>query len=185
MVSVVRLGHLVGTLVLAVLGFGNPVTAHAASAARAAAASAVQVSAEGTRTRIHIHLDSGSDRVVWSKDPVTASALKDIDNDGDLDLVVSTPRQALVVWRNTDRGFVKIHAGRGPRRVHHDFSLNTDRTVPATSQVTDDHRDPASLMPAPGRVAAADTTPTARFLVRTPWSPALPLHLGRAPPALR
>ena len=156
----------------------------AAGSRTAIPADAIHVSADAGRVKLHIHIPGVLDRVVWSKDPIYATALADVDNDGDLDLVASTAQRALIVWRNTTNGFVREYAPRGPRRAHHEPGIRALDSDVSAAQVSDEHRDQAELAPDAGPLLTLSESQQNSVRPAHPSSAPPPLHSGRAPPSI-
>ena len=72
----------------------------------------VQVEADGAGAVIAVEfVGRHRPRVIHSATPVDAVAVRDIDNDGDLDILASSSSDGLVLWRNAGRGrFVMARA---------------------------------------------------------------------------
>lgn len=88
-------------LLTIILGIGLP--AHAGTRGGHARRGAVRVRSEHT---IVVRTPGVRRATLESPEPVSAVALQDIDADGDLDVLVSTPRTGLMVWHNVHGEFV-------------------------------------------------------------------------------
>jgi hypothetical protein len=180
----VRFAHLIRSFpkafLIACATLGIPAAAHAA-ASPTLGAGTIHVSTVAGKTKVSIHIPGVQDRVVWSKDEVYAAVLADLDNDGDSDLIASTSRHPLVVWRNTADGFVRVSASEKPP-IHHEPGIRSEASSEAAPLFNDDHQDPVSL--SPWRYVVA---PVALSRVRRPagddsTSAPSPSRFGRAPP---
>ena len=176
--------YLIRSAALACLAIAIPAIAAAGPARTAVPADAVRVTSDAGRVKLYIHIPGVLDRIVWSRDPIEATALADVDNDGDLDLLASSPRHALIVWRNTTDGFVREHAPRGPRRTHHDPGIRAVDSGVNSSQVSDEHRDSVDLTPDPGPLRSLSESPQRRVHEEHPSAALRAPHAGRAPPSL-
>lgn len=131
-----------------------------------------------------IHL-SGTDvrpTVVLSADPIATAAVRDVDADGDLDIIASSGH-GLVVWRNLGTGGYALATPPATRKLHR-------RTAPGLAPAGQS-TEGSGLGEQRQQIAAADSTPTTRVVPATP--PAAPVrtvlrspisrtHAGRAPP---
>ncbi len=178
----VRPVHLV-RLAIACLAIGYPTLATATQVRHAAPAGAIRVSADSGKTKVSVHIPGMLDRVIWLKDQIYSVALADLNNDGHLDLVASTRRHVLVVWRSTPRGFVRQHVPRAPKHhVKYGPGVAQASRVIIAAQATDDNRDPVDLMPGMGLISAL--LPSKHHFTSGQHALAAPplRHFGRAPP---
>jgi VCBS repeat protein len=144
----------------------------------------VHVSSDGNGSQIAVELlGRAKVRLLRADDEIGALAVADVDNDGDLDIVVASVHHGLLVWRNSGRGrFVLAampkgrapHAGTGP-------GVRAKRRAEDAIQFGDD-RFTAVLPRAP-------TSTSWLFIFEYPLFPSPPLVIsdrprpqGRAPP---
>lgn len=143
----------------------------------------VTLSPDGGGTLIAIRfVDRARPRLLHLAEPVDALAVRDVDNDGDLDILTASNTRGLVLWRNAGRGHFEL-AGRPSKRpprpplrtVRHRTAVNDG---PAAS---DDRcgaaapRGPCAIPPAPASHVAFHPTIFRSALVLHP-------RYGRAPP---
>lgn len=172
---------LIATL-LALAAIAAPASAAARHHRSHAPASVRLVQLPGGGTLIHVRGADQGRTVVRSSDAIAAVAVRDVDADGDLDIVASNSR-GLVVWRNLGAGrYTRAEApstrplhphaapGLAPSRASvQSFGLNEQRQhLAATRRALT-----TSVVP-----AVSPSSPAAP-LVR---SAACPTYAGRAPP---
>jgi hypothetical protein len=132
-------------------------------------------------TLIHVHGSGYGRTVLRSSEDIAAAAVRDVDADGDLDVIASSGH-GLVLWRNLGAGRFVL-AAPPTRKVRH--RAGPGLAVPRTpAQVLGAGEQPRQLAAPPStlttRVApAAAPIPLPDSCPRTP---ATRTHTGRAPP---
>jgi hypothetical protein len=140
----------------------------------------IHIPGGGTIIRVH---ESGQRRTfVLSPEMIAEAAVRDVDADGDLD-IVATSGPDLVVWRNLGSGRYVLAPAPSRHKFHHRSSpgLAPSRLTSQTSGLGEQRQPPASA----SSTATAKVSPAASAAhqsVSATLASASPIHAGRAPP---
>ncbi len=168
---------------LSVLLVALPAAANPSRECRPRRINSVTIHSEGTGTLIAVTFAGRRHpRLLRSSDPIDAYAVADVDNDGDLDILATSNRHGLLLWRNAGRGRFVFAS---PSRVHLTHPRAPEirhRPRLEDGPIAADDRYEAAMPRAPGghwsnRAAAV-------VFLSDPFTPPAPtVHRpGRAPP---
>jgi hypothetical protein len=137
----------------------------------------------GGGTIIHVHGAGHGRMTVLSRDTIAAAAVRDIDADGDLDIIASGG-QGLVVWHNLGAGRYALAPSPAKRSLDRRSApgIAAARESDRTSGISEERQQlAAENWPLTARVTpAVCLIPSVTIRVHCP---AADTHAGRAPPA--
>ena len=137
----------------------------------------------GGGTSIHVGGRGSVRTVVLSRESIAAAAIRDIDADGDLDIIASGGG-GLVVWRNLGAGRYALAPAPATTTFHDRFGpgLAPSRSGGQTSGFSEQRQQLAAAgSTLTTRVAPAISSATSQHTIV--HAPAARPHAGRAPPA--
>jgi hypothetical protein len=177
--------HLVALVVLVTVGFAGAASARAGTPQfdgasglrhRTHSRRAVLQDFAGASRLIRVH-GVGAETTLFAPEPVAAVAVRDVDFDGDLDVLAASTRAGLLVWRNDGQGRFALASPRRERprpgaglsaepEINQSLGASDDRQHPSVlrvpacvSSLLRDHAPPPSR---PAGFRGQQTTPSGR-----------------------
>jgi len=174
---------LAGTLLL-VLAIAIPGVA-AAHSRHERRIHSVTLKPDGAGTLISIRfVDRMRPRLLRLTERVDAFVVRDVDNDGDLDILAASTTRGLLLWRNAGRGHFVLAAGPSERPARPPQRTIRHRASEKDGPAASDDRYDATAPRGPGPTQAEPAIPFAPRLVVFHCTPAFHSWYGRSPPSV-